>query len=153
MLRLHTLWSFFIYNSLYICGMKKNLHIIVISVIFSIILWVSISLSNDYYATFQIPIKLVDFPNGFATGTPLPEDISVKLKGKGWKLITAELGSESDYIIPVGKKVGKRTINLYNYLVENQWLSSDVEVINILPDTLSFFVEKNRTAFFIRQPG
>ncbi len=122
--------------------MKKNLHIIIISFLFSIILWVSISLSNDYYATFNIPIKLTDFPQGFSTGTPLPRTISVKLKGKGWKLIATTLTSESDYVIPVGNETGKRTVNLYNYLVENQWLSSDVEVININPDTLTFYVEK-----------
>ena len=114
--------------------MKKNLHIIIISFIFSVILWVSISLSNDYYATFDVPIKLVDFPSGYTTGSPLPESVSVKLKGKGWKLIAVDLGSESDYVIPVGKDTGKRNINLYNYLVENQWLSSDIEVINISPD-------------------
>ncbi len=122
--------------------MKKNLHIIIISFLFSIILWVSISLSNDYYATFNIPIKLIDFPDGFTTGTKLPSTVSVKLKGKGWKLIAATLTTESDYVVPVGKEVGRRTINLYNYLVENQWLSSDVEVINISPDTLTFYVEK-----------
>ena len=122
--------------------MKKNLHIVIISFIFSIILWVSISLSNDYYATFNIPIKLADIPQGYGTGTPLPEKISVKLKGKGWKLITINLTSEADYVIPVGNETGKRTINLYNYLVENQWLSSDVEVINLAPDTLSFLLEK-----------
>ena len=99
-------------------------------------------MSNDYYATFNIPIKLIDFPHGYTTGTKLPPDISVKLKGKGWKLIAATLTSESDYAIPVGKEIGKRTVNLYNYLVENQWLSSDVEVININPDTLTFYVEK-----------
>ncbi len=122
--------------------MKKNLHIIIISVIFSIILWISISLSNDYYTTVQIPIRLINFPKGYTTGTSIPNDISVKLKGKGWKLITVELGVESNYLIPVRKKVGKITVNLYNYLVENHWLSSNVEVINISPDTLSFFVEK-----------
>lgn len=122
--------------------MKKNLHIIVISFLFSIILWVSISLSNDYYATFNIPVKLIDFPKGYTTGTKLPAKVSVKLKGKGWKLIAATLTSESDYVVPVGKEKGKRTVNLYNYLVENQWLSSDVEVININPDTLTFYVEK-----------
>ncbi len=122
--------------------MKKNLHIIIISFLFSVILWGSISLSNDFYATFDIPVKLTDFPAGYATGTPLPSKISVKLKGKGWKLITVNLTSESEYTVPVGKETGKRTVNLYNYLVENQWLSSDVEVINISPDTLSFYVEK-----------
>ncbi len=123
--------------------MKKNLHIVIISFLFSVILWISISLSNDYYATFNIPIKLVDFPEGYGTGTPIPHDISVKVKGKGWKLISANLTSDAVYQIPVGKQTGKRTINLYNYLVENQWLSSDVnEVNNIAPDTISFVVEK-----------
>ena len=122
--------------------MKKNLHIIIISFLFSVILWVSISLSNDYYATFKIPLKLINFPSGYATGSALPGNISIKLKGKGWKLIAVNLTSESDYVVPVGAETGKRTINLYNYLVENQWLSTDDEVINISPDTLSFFVEK-----------
>jgi len=122
--------------------MKKNLHIIIIAFLFSVIIWVSISLSNDYYATFEIPLKLTNFPAGYATGTPLPEKVSIKLKGKGWKLIAINLTSESDYVVPVGKETGKRTINLSNYQVENQWLTTDVEIINISPDTLSFFVEK-----------
>ncbi len=122
--------------------MKKNLHIIIISVLFSIILWGSISLSNDYYAIVNLPIKLVDFPSGYATGSPLPDQISIKLKGKGWKLIGVNLSSESDFVVPVGRTTGKRNISLYNYRAENQWLSSDVEVIDINPDTVSFFVEK-----------
>ena len=61
--------------------MKKNLHIIILSVIFSAILWISISLSNDYYATVNVPLKLINFPTGYSTASSLPEDISVKLKG------------------------------------------------------------------------
>ncbi len=122
--------------------MKKNFHIIIISFLFSVILWVSISLSNDFYATFEFPVKLIDFPEGYTTGSLSQQKISVKVKGKGWKLISVILSSEANYVIPVGKKIGKRSINLYNFLVENQWLTSDNEVINISPDTLSFFVEK-----------
>ncbi len=122
--------------------MKKNLHIIIISIIFSIILWVSISLSNDYYATFKIPLKLVNFPEGYTIGSRVPNHISVKLKGEGWKLAALKLGRESDYIVSAGNESGKRFINLYNYLVDNQWLSSDIEVIDISPDTLSYNIEK-----------
>ncbi len=122
--------------------MKKNLHIVIISFLFSVILWVSISLSTDFYATFEIPLKLTSFPAGYTTGSHLPKKVSIKLKGKGWKLIAVNLASEPDYVVPVGTETGKRTINLYNFSVENSWLSSDVEVINISPDTLSFFVEK-----------
>jgi YbbR domain-containing protein len=122
--------------------MKKNLHIIIISLLFSFVLWVSISLSNDYYATFDIPVKLVDFAEGYTTGTEIPKTISVKLKGKGWKLIAVNLSSENEYIVPAGNESGRKFVNLFNFLIENQWLSSDVEVIDISPDTLSFFVEK-----------
>ena len=122
--------------------MKKNLHIIIISIIFSIILWVSISLSNDYYATFKIPLKLINFPEGYTIGSKIPDYISVKLKGEGWKLAALKLGREADYVVTAGKETGKRFINLYNYLVDNQWLSSDIEVIDISPDTLSYDVEK-----------
>jgi YbbR domain-containing protein len=122
--------------------MKKKLPIIIISVIFSIVLWVSISLSNDYYATFRVPLKLVNFPDGYTNGSQLPNYISVKLRGKGWKLAALKLGRESDYTVSAGSDSGKKSVNLYNYSIDNQWLSSDIEIINITPDTLSFDVEK-----------
>jgi hypothetical protein len=122
--------------------MKKNLHIIILSVIFSIILWISISLSYDFYATLNVPVKLVDFPAGYSTASNIPKDISLKLKGKGWKLLAVNLGSESDYVISV-EDSGKININFYNYVSENQWLSSDIEVMDISPDTLTFYVEKD----------
>jgi hypothetical protein len=122
--------------------MKKNLHIIILSVIFSVILWISISLSNDYYATVHVPLKLTNFPSGYSTATHIPKDISVKLKGKGWKLLGVNLSTKSDYNISVDDS-GKINVNLYNYLSENQWLTSDIDVIDISPDTLSFYVEKD----------
>jgi len=122
--------------------MKKNLHIVLLSVIFSIILWISISLSNDYYATVNVPVKLVNFPMGYSTASDIPDFISVKLKGKGWKLLGVNLSSKSDYTISV-EDSGKINVNLYNFLGENQWLASDIEVIDMTPDTLSFYVEKD----------
>ncbi len=122
--------------------MRKNLHIILASFIFSILLWGSISLSNDYYATVSIPVKLVNFPVGYTSGSKIPRDISVKLKGEGWKLVSVNLGAKPEYNVSVKPDSGKQMVNLYNYLVENQWLSSDIEVIDISPDTLSFVVEK-----------
>lgn len=122
--------------------MKKNLHIIILSVIFSIILWISISLSNDYYATVNVPVKLINFPTGYSTASVIPDEVSVKLKGKGWKLLGVNISTKSDYTISV-EDTGKVSVNMYNFLAENQWLSSDIEVIDITPDTLSFYVEKD----------
>jgi len=122
--------------------MKKNLHIIIISFLFSAILWGSISLSNDYYTTFRIPLKLVDFQKGLTSGTKLPKYVNIKVKGRGWKLISAKMGSESEYVVTANGDTGKKYINLYDYLSDNPGLSSGLEVIDISPDTLSFKIEK-----------
>lgn len=122
--------------------MKKNLYIIIVAVIFSIILWISISLSNEYYTTIKVPLKIINFPSGFATGTDIPNYISVKLKGKGWKLISLTWGREEDYVISAARDTGRKFVNISNYSTDNQWLSSDVEIIDINPDTLSYNIEK-----------
>jgi YbbR domain-containing protein len=122
--------------------MKKNLPIIILTFVFSFVLWISISLSEEYFATFDFPVKLVDFPQGYTTGTEIAEKISVKLKGRGWKLLTINLASDTEYLVSAGQDSGRKYVNLYNFLMENQWLSSDIEVVDISPDTLSFYVEK-----------
>lgn len=122
--------------------MKNNIHIIIISFLFSVVLWISVSLSNDYYSTFKIPLRLVDFREGFTSGSKIPRNISVKVKGKGWKLVAAKIGAEPAFTVTANSDTGNKYINLYNYLSENQWLSSDLEVIDIIPDTLSVNIEK-----------
>jgi len=104
----------------------------------------SITLSNDYYTTYNFPLKLIDFQKGYSSGVEIPKDISVKLKGQGWKLFTLNLGSRSNYNVSVGKGRGKKVLNLATFLGENQWLSSDVEVINIQPKSISIKVERTR---------
>ena len=122
--------------------MRKNIHIVIISLFFSFILWGSISLSKDYYITVDVPLKVINFHNGYSSGTKLPDKISAKIRGNGWKLIAVNLGAESEYIISAGNDTGRKYINLYNYLSENQWLSYDMEVIDLIPDTLSLYIEK-----------
>lgn len=122
--------------------MKKKINIIIVSVIFSIVLWVSISLSNLYYATIDVKLKVINLPEGYTTGSNLPDKISVKLKGRGWKLTAANIGSETEFFISAKNDSGWIKLNLNNSVIENPWLSSDVELISLYPDTVSFYVEQ-----------
>ena len=122
--------------------MNKKINIIIVSLIFSTILWISISLSNEYYTSMNVNLKVIDLPYGYTTASKLPTNIVIKLKGKGWKLAAESLGAESDFFISAKYDSGKINLNLYNSLSENRWLANDIEVININPDTLSFRVEK-----------
>jgi hypothetical protein len=121
---------------------RKKLYIFIAAAIFAIIFWGSISLSDSYYATIDVALKLVDFPKGYTTGSNLPDNVSIKLKGEGWKLVTLNIGAESEYRVSVESDSGLKYANLYNNLADNRWILSETEVIDIKPDTIAFFVER-----------
>ncbi len=122
--------------------MKKNLNIIILSILFSIIIWVSITLSNEYYSNLKLPVKVINLTDGYAVGSSLPESISLKLKAKGWKLIGLHLSGDLVYSISAGKDTGKVNFRLMNALTDNTWITSEVQVMDIYPGSLSIFIDK-----------
>lgn len=122
--------------------MRKKLNIFIASVIFAVILWGSISLSDIFYTNVDVKLTLTNFPQGYTTGSPLPEKIKLRVKGQGWRLVSINVGPETEFRVSVGGDSGRHNINLYYYLESNRWLLSDVEIINIFPDSLRFFVER-----------
>jgi hypothetical protein len=121
---------------------KKKLYIFIASVTFAVILWGSISLSDVYYTNVDVKLTLINFPQGYTTGSPIPEEIQLRVKGQGWRLVSINVGPETEFKVSVGGDSGRHNINLYNYLESNRWLFSDIEIINIYPDSVKFFVER-----------
>ena len=122
--------------------MNKKIYIFIASVIFAIILWGSISLSDPYYTNIEVKLTLSNFPDGYTTGSSLPEKINLRVRGQGWRLVSINVGPETEFRVSVGGDSGQHHISLYNYLESNRWLLSDVDIINLFPDSLNFFVEK-----------
>jgi hypothetical protein len=122
--------------------LKRNLYIIITAFLFSSILWISITLTEEYYSTYKIPINTVNVPYGYTLASELPSDISLKIRGIGWRLTGIALGSESVFNVSAKNDSGKILANLYANVVENPWLSSDISVIDISPDTVSFLIER-----------
>jgi hypothetical protein len=123
--------------------MKKNLYVIFLSIAFSIILWVSISLSNDYNTNLVLPLKYINVPEGYVPVSPSSEKISIKVRGKGWNLLTAKITAQNDYFVDAGNEIKKKQIlDLGSFTTENTWLTSKLQVLEITPDTISFSFEK-----------
>lgn len=110
--------------------------------IFAVILWGSISLSDIFYTNVDVKLTLTNFPPGYTTGSDLPEKINLRVKGQGWRLVSINVGPETDFRVSVGADSGRHSLSLYNYLESNRWLLSDVEIISIYPDSIRFFVER-----------
>ena len=122
--------------------MKKKIPIIAVAIIFSIILWGTISLSEEYYSDVEIPLKITDFPKDYTISSEIPERMTIKLKGFGWKLFSLNVGQDVSYNISVKGDSGFINIKLIDYLTDNRWVISELEVIDIIPGSLSFLVER-----------
>ncbi len=122
--------------------MKKKFPIILISIIFSIILWGTISLSELYYSNIFIPLRIVDLPEGYTTATDLPKEITIKLKGEGWNLFSLNIGKDVTYNVSVNEDSGLIDIKLSDYLSDNGWVLSEFDIIDIIPGSISCLIDR-----------
>lgn len=122
--------------------MRKKLNIFIASVLFAIALWASISLSDVYYTNIDVRLSLINYPAGYTTGSNLPDKIRLRVKGQGWRLVSINVGPESEFRVSVNEDSGKINLSLSNSLESNRWLLSDVEIIDLYPDSIKFFVER-----------
>lgn len=122
--------------------MKKNFHIIVISFVISIVIWGSISLSGLYYVDTTLPLKLTDFPEGFSIGSKIPDEVIVRVKGRGWSLLNFLLSDDIALKASLRSDSGKINLNLLANLTDNYWVSTDLQVINVIPSIISVAVDR-----------
>lgn len=121
--------------------MNKKIYIVIVSVLFSITVWVSIALSDEYYSTYKLPIAIIDLPSGYSVGNNLPETITVRLKGDGWKLMSFELGSTEYFYVSVKGDSGVITANLLANVENNPWFTSGINILDINPKNIRIVVE------------
>jgi len=121
---------------------KKKIPLLIISIAFSVIIWGTISLSEEYYANVNVPLRVVGLPDGFSIGSDIPENITIKLRGIGWKLFAVNIGKDVAYNISVKGDSGFVQIKLMDHLTDNRWMLSELDIIDIVPNSLAFSIER-----------
>lgn len=122
--------------------MKNKIGIIIFSVVFSILIWGSVTLSDDFFTSDNFKIKVINQPAGYACGVINPDNVSVKLKGKGWQLLSLALGVKNDFALSADSDSGLIQIDPINDVNENNWIGSGLSIIEINPRNVSLNVER-----------
>ena len=122
--------------------MRKKIYIFIAAILFSFILWGSISLSDFYYTDIDLKLVLTEFPYGYTSGSKIPDNISLRVKGRGWRLVSLNIGAESDFRVSVNGDSGQKVIGIASNLTNNRWILSELEIIDIAPDTIVCNIEK-----------
>lgn len=122
--------------------MRKRIIAISFIVLFSIVLWGSVSLSGDFITTIKVPVKLIDLPKNYSPGFISQKEIYLRVKSKGWELAKFELGKEEEFVVSAHRRIGKQKIDLRDEIQNNNWLTSTVQVLEMIPSQLEFNVDK-----------
>lgn len=122
--------------------MRHKIVLIFFSFVFAVLVWGSITLSDQFYNFYELPVKVINTPKGYVCGITDPPVVTIKLKAKGWQLLNLGLNPTSEFLVSADDDSGKLSVNSYNQIPENAWLGKGISNIDILPKSISLIVEK-----------
>ncbi len=129
--------EFFLYLS-----MKKKIITISLITLFSVGLWVSVALTEEYITTVQAPVLFTDLPKNYSLGYSSANQVYLQLKGKGWDLAKIILGKRVNFDISVHRRAGKHKSELSGFIQSNPWLTSNFHVLEIAPAQIEYEIER-----------
>jgi hypothetical protein len=122
--------------------LKHKLPIIILSFIFAIVVWGSITLSDQFFSSYNYRVRVINTPEGYVCGMINPNTISIKVKAKGWQLLNLNLNPSSEFLVSARGDSGIIKVDAYDQIPENSWLGSGVTIIDMSPRNISLNVEK-----------
>lgn len=128
---------------------NKKLLIYLFFLFISIALWYLSALSKDYTTIIYYKVRYDNFPKGKALVSDMPEKLGLKVKGLGFSILKHKIITYTKTIsLPIDnfRLDISRKNNQYNYFLltryTKEWISSqltsDIQLIDVLPDTLVF---------------
>ncbi len=130
------MWSFFIFKL-----MTKKIVTIVFIVVFSMMLWVFVSLSGEYFYSMRLPITFSGIPQDYAVSNYSEKEVLISLKGQGWQLAQITFGSQPEFVVNVRGNPGEHKIAIRNALDQNRWLSASVQINEFSPEEIQYRIE------------
>jgi YbbR domain-containing protein len=124
---------------------EKKLPIFFFSLVFAILVWVSVNLGNEFQAKVVIPVSVENIPPTKSISSLLPESISLKIQGTGWQLLNTILSPNLRYTLDFNKLLRRDTLFTYNNVGEHVQLPHDIHIFEISPETISVTLDSKVT--------
>ena len=115
---------------------SRRFHIIIGSVLFATLMWISINLSEEYQVSMEIPLVVANLPERKALSKPVPKSVNVKVKGTGWRLASMLFSGKPSFVLNTSEFGESPTVITKSNLLDNIYLTSGVKPVDINVDTL-----------------
>lgn len=134
---------------------RRQLTILAGCLLVATVLWLLRAFENEYTTRVDHPLQYINLPDENITLTPLPQKISLEVKGLGFSILRHNWNfSKTPLTIDIRKLkpvFGGKKKSSIEYLPLNQFINEfstqlkDLKVLSVIPDTLMFRFAVKRT--------
>ncbi|MBI1805927.1 MAG: hypothetical protein HYR76_02610 [Ignavibacteria bacterium] len=115
---------------------NKRYHIIIASIVFAVLTWVSVNMRDEYTVVKHMPVVLENVKEGKALKYAIPRFVSVRFRGNGWSLVGLYLSPDVKYFIDVSSLGAEDFMITSRDLLEHIKLPVTLQPVDVKPDTL-----------------
>jgi YbbR domain-containing protein len=120
----------------------RRLHIIIVSFLLGVFVWLSVNLREQYQISFDTPLTIEGIPEGRAIRTAVPRTLQLRFRGDGWRLAALSIGAAPRLRIPLESLGSDTPILTINDVLDRIALPPGVQLIDINPDTVYLILDK-----------
>ncbi len=120
---------------------NKRYHIVIASIVFAVLMWLSVNMRDDYTVVRHIPVVLENMKEGKALKYPVPKSISVRFRGSGWLLAGLYLSAGVKYFIDISSLSNGDFVVSGRDLLEHIKLPFALQPLDVKPDTIVLALE------------
>ncbi|HPD63935.1 MAG TPA: hypothetical protein P5050_00620 [Bacteroidia bacterium] len=111
-------------------GDRPGWIVLLVCVVIAFFIWIIQSLDENYKVTVQIKLNYINYPEDKVLSKPLPNEIVLQIKAKGWDLIKLQ-NWRKDHSLTINLKNHQKNIVLSEYNLR-YFLPEGVEKISII---------------------
>lgn len=115
---------------------KKRYHIVIASILFAVLTWISVNLRDEYTVVKRFPVVLENVRAGKALKYPIARNVHVRFKGNGWSLAGLYLMPDMNYFIDFSTVGSEDFIITGRELPEHVKLPLVLHPLDVKPDTI-----------------
>lgn len=115
---------------------KRNLHIILATTLFAILVWFSVSLSEQYQIHVTAPLVIQSLPSGKAISSKLPKEVKLTFNDYGWRLAKLTWGSNIKWVLDLNPMPAHLTVLTLRDFSEQLGGRLGIHPISMTPESL-----------------
>ena len=115
---------------------QKRFHIVLASILFAVLVWISINMGYEYTVVEQIPVVVENLRPGKAFKSFVPKTITAHFRGTGWQCASLALSARLKYYVDVGLTSSQNYIVTSREFAEHVKLPMTLQAIKVEPETL-----------------